>query len=190
MKKAVLMIAFLLAGRIGASGGGSEYEELLKSPKRVQEVKTIGMALMALPHEKSIASEMAEQCWAASPDAELDETQKMLLLSRFKEQITRARRMVEKYSIQKLSFLGFTEVGHATCNDWYFSAVTPNGPGMFRVSSIFSKTSGKLFGIEVFSEWRAVAAERAMIEHAATKSIFSVTFTPPKEEEPKKSVEI
>ncbi len=177
----VLLVCGLAWPVMAAGESESRYAELLQIKSHTMSLRSLGMAILAMPYEgDNLVPQMIEQAWFNHPDAEMDEADRELAASYLRDQLETVANVVAKYNIRELSLIGISFVGSLNNVDYYFAADTAHGPVIFRTTGYFDPNAApRLFAFKVFEGWEECREIMSSIEHRPGKGkMFSVNYTP------------
>ena len=180
-----------LAGPVIAEGESeSRYDEVIKSKAHMDTILSLGVIMLALPHEREgIDPQVAQLAWYNHADAGLDERGKEIAAADMKLQLDTVSEVVEQHGLRRLSLIGLSYVGDLNNLDLYYAANTAYGPVIFRVSTYFDPAGPpRLFSLAVFKGWQACRNIMPRIEQRAGKKVLRVSYSgdakPTKDDEP------
>lgn len=182
-----LCIVVLLAGLSSPASAeeASRYEELMASPGAAGTVQNLALVVLAAPLRRAeVDAEMRPMWWANDPGLHLNDAERTLAMSEFKNQFDDVEKAVDRHGLLKLDFVGFSKIGTQRNLEFYYGADSKRGPIIFRLSLSFSDQGRPtLHGIRVFEGFDDARDAVAHIQHHAGKRVASYTIDPkPKDE--------
>ncbi len=175
-------LIFALTWGSAAVAGESEnrYGELLTSEATAKTVKSLGMAIVALPHQHdAMTAQIERYFWTRQADVKLEESVREVEEAKLRRQLEAVETLVKKHDLRRLELAGFTPVGTLRNLDLYYAADTPQGPVVIRVSVSLLEAAPRVFEFRLFEGWQQARSGTRQIEHKPGKAVASVTYTPP-----------
>jgi len=161
--------------------GQQTLDDFVSVPERVRDVKVLGLVL-ASQNDPKVAehnsSELIKNFWASSPDSGVSKDARDDALRAFKSDWNNVRRVLRDRKVSVLGFAGMDLVLLSKSLNWYFAAVTPQGPVLICIAVQYN-TNGPMtvHGIRIWTDWDAVKEASAAIQMKAGAKVLTVTYT-------------
>lgn len=160
---------------------GSRYQELLAAPGTSMTVRSLGLAMLALPLERQhMEQQLMAVWWANNPQLDLGETPRELEIAKLRRQLDRVESVVRQYKLSELSLCGFTQIGTVKNIDLYYAANSNAGPILFRASVAFhdGAAGARLHEIRIYEGFEEARQAVAQISEFAAKEVATITYRP------------